>query len=144
MSDRLEELVKRLPRRIEPERDLWSGIEARLRPRRPAAGRTLYRFAAAAAVAAIAVGLYFGLRPPPAAPGIAGRPVAVRAARPNPETVVARNLHAVDRMIARIRTALARDPGNPALYDFLYEAYRQKGRLIAERVRLSTTRSYPS
>jgi len=144
MSDRLDDLVRNLPRRIEPGRDLWPGIEGRLRPRRRASGKRFYRLAAAAAVAVIAAGLYFGLRAGAPAPGHAGRTAVQTRARPDPDAVVARNLDVVDRAIARIRAALTRDPGNPALYDFLYQAYRQKGRLIAEQARLSVTRSYPS
>jgi len=143
MSDRLEELIERLPRRLEPERDLWPGIEARLRPQRPASRKAPYRFAAAAVLGVIALGLYFGLRPGGPAPGAGSRTAALPQAR-NPEAVVAIDLETVNRTIARIRAALKRDPGDPALYDFLREAYRQKGRLIAASARLSVTRSDPS
>jgi len=64
--------VERLPRRRSPERDLWPGIQSRLRPRRSAVcGYPLMQFALAASlVAGLAAAMTLGLRD--AGPGPAG------------------------------------------------------------------------
>lgn len=145
MNDRLDDLVRRLPKQIEPRRDLWPDIRSRLRPRRPAAGTPLFKLAAAALAGAIAVGGYFALRPGAPAPGNAARtapPAAQNLERA--QTVIARNLETLDRTISSIRDALRNDPDNTTLYGFLAEAYRQQNRLMLERSRLSLLRSYTS
>jgi len=54
--DRLEEALSQLPRGIEPGRDLWAGIAARLEPRSdPARVRAVPRWAWAAAAAVVLV-----------------------------------------------------------------------------------------
>lgn len=54
--DRLEEALSQLPRGIEPGRDLWPGIAARLEPRsEPARVRAVPRWAWAAAAAMVLV-----------------------------------------------------------------------------------------
>lgn len=134
-DDRLEDLVKRLPRRLEPERDLWPQIAAQLRPRRRRVPRVaLYRLAAVLAAVAIALGTYLALRPGAPSAGHAGTAA-------NPEAVISRNLAAVNGDIARITSALQRDPDNQALYHFLYEAYWHRNRLMLERTKLTLLRS---
>ncbi len=141
MNDRLDNLVKHLPRRMEPERDLWPGIAAQLSPRRRRVPRVeLYRLAATVAAVAVALGAYFGLRPgtPPTA---ASGPVVRTQADHSPEAVIARNLAAVNDDITKITAALQRDPDNPVLYHFLNEAYRHQNRLMLERTKLTLSRS---
>ncbi len=141
MNDRLEDLVKRLPRRVEPERDLWPGIAAQLQPRRRRAPRVpLYRFAAALGAVAIALGAYFALRPGAPPTGTAGSIVPTQA-KADPEAVITRSLETVNNDIARIIAALQRDPDNPVLYHFLNEAYRHQNRLMLERTQVSLLRS---
>jgi len=54
--DRLQEALSQLPRGIEPGRDLWPGIAARLEPRsEPARVRAVPRWAWAAAAATVLV-----------------------------------------------------------------------------------------
>ncbi len=144
MNDRLEDLVKRLPRHFEPERDLWPGIAAQLRPRRRGTRRPgLYRFAAGLAAVALALGGYFVLRP--AAPPARNSGTATQSqAAPDPEAVISRNLEVVNSDIARITAALQRDPDNPVLYHFLDEAYRHQNRLMLERTKLTLSRSNTS
>lgn len=144
MSDRLEELVKRLPKQVEPGRDLWPDIRSQLRPRRPAAGMPFFRLAAAVLVGAIAIGTYFALRPGAPTPGNTARTATPAQRVKHAQTVVARNLETVDRTIVDIRDALQHDPDNPVLYGILAEAYRQQNRLMLERSRLSLIRSYTS
>ena len=72
MNEReLQDAVNRLPKSIEPPRDLWPGIEARLR--RP---RRMWYWAALAA-AAILAGIWLVKRQPPSwdVTALAGRPV---------------------------------------------------------------------
>ena len=63
-EERLVKSLRELPQRIEPPRDLWSGIEAQLKP--PVAAPAQRRFAqmrwlaAAAMVASVAVGVWIG------------------------------------------------------------------------------------
>lgn len=139
MKDRLEDLVRALPRHLEPERNLWPDIAAQLRPRRHRKSRQVsYRLAAAIAAVAIALGAYVTLQP---ARPVGTPPPRGTQANPDPETVLARNLATVNADIARITDALAHDPDNPALYHFLFEAYRHRNRLVLERTRLSMLRS---
>lgn len=142
MNDRLEDLVKRLPRRIEPERDLWPEIESRLKPRRfrRAPKRALYSLAAALLIAAVTLGAWFALRPGAPVPGTA-EPVAQTQSGPDPVAVISRNLATVNEAIGKITAAIGRDPDNPVLYRFLYDAYFQKNRLLFQRTKLILLRS---
>jgi anti-sigma factor RsiW len=49
-----------------------------------------------------------------------------------PETVrsVDRDLHVIDKAIAELKDAIARDPNNPALHQLLASSYRQKAELL--------------
>ncbi|HET7570503.1 MAG TPA: hypothetical protein VFK96_07955 [Gammaproteobacteria bacterium] len=135
-DERLQQMVDALPRRIEPGRDLWPGIEARLgqsrRERTPLAG-----LAAAALVAACALGVVFGLNGQPQ-----GSFTAATAAHSN--AVLAQNIQVVDQAIVQVRDALHRDPTSPALQDLLLQAYAEKNRLTIQQTKLELTRSYTS
>ncbi len=143
-----------LPKRIEPGRDLWATIDARIVQRATYnVQRAFWRRAlAAAAVLAIALGIY-RLLPPFAAPyrpaGEGAGWAAVQAdfdrasdeleptlaterERLRPETValLERNLAVIDAAIAESRAALARDPANGELRRFFAAASRQKVELL--------------
>ncbi|HET7306237.1 MAG TPA: hypothetical protein VFK24_00255 [Gammaproteobacteria bacterium] len=135
-DERLQQMVDALPQRIEPGHDLWPGIEARLgQPQR--ARPVLSGLAAAALVAACALGVIFGLNGP--------RPGAFTAATAaHSNAVVAQNIQIVDRAIVQVRDALHRDPTSPALQDLLLQAYAEKNRLTIQQTELKLTRSYTS
>jgi len=141
-----------LPKSIEPKRNLWTTIEARIGQR--ATGnvqRAFWRGAlAAAAVLVIALGFY-RLVPPFTAHyrAVAEGWVAVQADfdrstdelsrilaterdRLSPETVslLERNLRIIDGAIAESRAALARDPANRELQGLWAAAARQKVELL--------------
>jgi anti-sigma-K factor RskA len=140
-----------LPKRIEPGRDLWATIEARLGQRAWWRERPFWAGAlAAAALLVIALGLYrllpsFTAHYRPVGEGwavvqadydAAARELsgilAAERERLRPETVVLveRNLAIIDAALADARTALERDPANPELRRLLAAAYRQKVELL--------------
>lgn len=152
-----------LPRSIEPGRDLWGGIEARIGQRATRnVQRVWWRAAfAAAAVLVIALGVYRLLPPSTAHDRPAGegaRWAAVQAdfdrasdelsgilaaerERLRPETVVLleRNLAIIDAAIAESRAALARDPASVDLRGLLAAAARQKVELLRWAVRVAAS-----
>ena len=150
-----------LPKRIEPGRDLWGGIETRIGQR---ATGTVQRFRwrpalAAAALLVIALGLY-RLLPPSTAPyrpagqGWAAvqvdfdrasdelsRILAAERERLRPETValLERNLAIIDAAIAESRAALARDPASVELRGLFAAAARQKVELLRWAARVAAS-----
>lgn len=157
----LLEAASRLPKRIEPPRDLWPGIEARIVAR--AAKRRWLRWSvplAAAATLVIAFAIY-RLLPPSTAPyrpaeqgwvtaqadyeqaaAELSQTLAAERGRLRPETVtvIERNLRIINAAIAESRAALARDPGNAELRHLFAAAFRQKVELLrwAARVAISS------
>jgi hypothetical protein len=144
--------VERVPRDLEPERDLWPGIAARVRARRRAAR---WRLAALAAGLVLAVGALLWRGPsaeevplqastkPTETVGLAAyaetdrtlaairdelqRSIEARQDRLPPETrtLVFENLRTIDRAIAEIERALDGAPGNAELTR-TYIEYRQR------------------
>ena len=150
-----------LPNRIEPGRDLWATIDARIVQRATYnVQRAFWRGAlAAAAVLVIALGL-FRLLPlstahyRPAGRGWVGvqadfqratdelsRILAVERGRLRPETValLERNLVVIDAAIAESRAALARDPANADLRRVFVAASRHKVELLQWATRLAAS-----
>jgi hypothetical protein len=146
----LDGLVDRLPRAFEPGRDLWPGIEARIRaPRGRARGWDLALAAAVAAltVSVLFVGLgYFEPRPS-TAPGWAYQQLdsayqplratsleryRANADRLDPElrATVESNLAIIDRALTEIRVALASRPSDAALSQMLQRTYEQELAII--------------
>jgi len=141
-----------LPNRIEPGRDLWATIDARIVQRATYnVQRAFWRGAlAAAAVLVIALGVYRLLQPSTAHDSPAGQgwaavqadfdrasdelelTLATERERLRPETValLERNLAVIDAAIAESRAALARDPANGELRRFFAAASRQKVELL--------------
>ena len=161
---RLQALVAeagRLPKSIQPNRDLWGGIAARLGRR--ATGNVQRAFwagaLAAAATLVIAFGIYRLLPPStalyrPEGQGWAAvqadyeqaaielsRTLAAGRGRLKPETVavIERNLRIIDAAIAESRAALARDPANAELRRLFAAAYRQKVELLRWAARVATS-----
>ncbi len=149
-----------LARSIEPERNLWTAIDARIVQRATYnVQRAFWRGAlAAAAVLVIALGLYRLLPPSTAHYRPAGGGAGVEAdfdratnelslilaaqrGRLRPETValVERNLAVIDAAIAESRAALARDPANAELQHLWATAARQKVELLRWATRVAAS-----
>ncbi|MDY0022324.1 hypothetical protein [Arenimonas caeni] len=132
--------LRQLPREIEPARDLWPGIAARLPVRRPKPRRwpTLLTLAACLC---LAVGVAAWLRPQAApGPGLEARLVqaevealtreyeaalAELAVVPVPEPL-APALATLDQSAGQIREALAEQPGSTRLLDQLKRTYSRR------------------
>ncbi len=142
-----------LPKRIEPARDLWTGIAARVGKREVRNGKRWWRTALAAAATLVIGFAVYRLLPPFAAhyrpagewAGWAAvqadfdrstdelsRILAAERQRLRPETValLERNLAVIDAAIAESRAALARDPANAELHHLFSAAARQKVELL--------------
>ena len=149
--------LKQLPREREPARDLWTGIAARIEPRRPVAARPqrwIVAFALAATVAVVAVlatRLPTALPEAPTAPSIAvSQPrvpeaqflrrqadaitleytVALQALddEPLPREYRAAAFE-LDDSARRIRSALRQEPDAVYLLDRLRQTYDQRLKL---------------
>jgi anti-sigma-K factor RskA len=153
-----------LPQRIEPPRELWTGIAARISGRRqPARGTGWWRerafwagVAAAAATLVLVLGMYRLTGPGrPSRPGQGwevveagyerataelARTLAAERHRLRPETValVERNLRLIDAAFREARAALAEDPGNADLQQLVASAARQKVELLQWAARVAT------
>ena len=155
----LEPLVRDLPRSIEPPRDLWPDIAARMQPARPPARWvTAWKIAAALALMALSSFVTWQLmrETAPVVPEVAlvtpgdiehyaraaDEMASALASAPaealTPETraVLARNLALIDSAIADCRRALEADPANAALQDLLGSAQRQRLELLQQAARL--------
>lgn len=149
-----------LPRRIEPGRDLWRGIESDLR--RPLAGRLWPGMAAAmlifVAAAAVTSTLWRAAPPGPGAPVPLAAAPDLRAAEEefrratvqlmaalerrkadlSPQTIadLEESLRVVNQAIAETGAALARDPTNHRLGCLLTDIYATKVDLLSNAVRI--------
>ncbi|MGH8272822.1 MAG: hypothetical protein ACRES9_00985 [Gammaproteobacteria bacterium] len=162
-DENLRKALSALPRKIEPERDLWPGIAARIAPR-----QHYYRYwPAAAAIAVIAVGAIAAAillnRPTANKAFVATRPqqqpIAVsmphnaraqtlaasvrKATRLDPKTqaVLLRNLAIIENSLDNIERALNKNPDNPGLQTLLFQMYRNEAALLnaAQRVQLQSS-----
>ena len=160
-DEKLQALVERLPRSIEPPHDLWPAVEARLGTR-PSQGRGRLVALAAAALIAVAAAsslatawLLGGGDRPAAVAAAAGdareasylratsalaQELAMRRDQLAPETVAVldRNLAIIDRAIAESRAALAADPANDDLAELLWASYQRKVSFLEQAARLAT------
>lgn len=146
-----------LPRSIEPARDLWPPIEARLGPRARTRPRpVLFQLAAAIALIAISSAVtWFMVRKTAAPVIVAVAPVdhseLARLARagdimeeglgssalaPETRAVLQRNLVVIDSAIAECQRALDADPGSPVLAGLLRTAHRQRVEFLQQAARL--------
>jgi hypothetical protein len=116
--------LERLPRRRAPERDLWPGIEARLKPRRSHYPVMQYALAASL-VAGLAAVFATSLREAAIAP------VEVAAAAPpqltdDSRAIVEANLSMVRTAERQLRQALRQDPDSTALRSLLASAQNRQ------------------
>jgi hypothetical protein len=119
-ADRIEGL-ERLARTRKPERDLWPGIHARLKPRR--SRYPLAQFALAASlVAGLAVVMTLGLR------GTTGEPAGAKIAAAAPladdssRAIVQANLSIVEQAERQLELALEQNPESASLRSLLQSA----------------------
>lgn len=113
-----------LARRQRPQRDLWPGIESRLRPRR--SRYPLAQFALAASLVAGLAGVFslqLGRAPlPGAASGAGPAPLTMTAVAPlrhDSRAIVRANLAIVRQAEFQLRKALSQDPDSAALRELL-------------------------
>jgi anti-sigma factor RsiW len=150
----LVEEARGLRAAVEPPRDLWPDIAARLAPRparRPARALPWLPLAAAAVLLLVLVGALVlrgwspGAAPPETETALGASPAPGRAlsrqvlaalerqrGNLSPATVssLEGSLAALDRSIGDLRAALASDPGNRRLHLWLAERYRQELELL--------------
>jgi anti-sigma factor RsiW len=147
-----------LPREMEPRRDLWPGIAARIAALGSAGrpGRSWWTPAALAAAAAVLMALAAQLPRQGPGPEVAPVPVAAHspadplqaveadyeraAATLAPETMasVERNLAVIDEAMAEVRAALRQDPRSRELRHMLVSTHRKKLDVLRHVVKLST------
>jgi hypothetical protein len=149
-----------LPRRIEPARELWSGVASRIGTRDSGIGTRWWRTALAAAatvILAFALSRLFPTSPDRSRPETEewaaveahyesaaadlDRTLAAERTRLAPATValLQRNLGVIDAAIRESRDALARDPGNVELRGLVASAARVKVELLRWATRVATS-----
>lgn len=133
--------LRRLPREIEPARDLWPGISARLQAPAVPRRRPWLAVLSLAACLCLAVGLAAALRPTPVATADLSAELVHREAEamtleyqaallemqgaPIPEPLVPA-LATLDDSAGEIRAALAEQPGSVRLLDQLKRTYSRR------------------
>ncbi|HTO57937.1 MAG TPA: hypothetical protein VMJ74_09075 [Pseudomonadales bacterium] len=147
-SDKLDSLIARLPQTIEPSRDLWPYVDARITVRAPRA--PVWQLALAAGIAAAFVSaLFLGVpRESETTRTFAYRQqldaayaplrqasltrYRARADRLDPalRRTVETNLAIIDRALAEIRVALERNPDDADLGQILKRTYEQELAII--------------
>jgi len=153
-QDKLDAALKKLPREVQPTRDLWPGIEARL-ARHPRGVRPLWTYSIAASVlVAVAAGALWSLNlhrasvtPQEIVAATDASPqsayFAQRAAyaessvqtatnlAPATRQVILTNLRIIESSIQNMQDALDKDPNNPRLRALLFDLYQNEARLLA-------------
>jgi hypothetical protein len=119
-----------LPREIEPARDLWPGIVARLDAQVPAKGRRTrvpgwLASLAVASVAALAIGLYWHARESTQVGG-----TVAEGLPPEAQAGVDEGLAAIRDSRTQIEAALAADSGNPDLQAMLVASIYEESRVM--------------
>lgn len=157
-EDKLDKLLEELPHEVEPGRDLWPGIQARLAPhRRVLRPHALWPLAAAAAiVATVALSLLWRQPPTTTVPQTLARhgstqplprhieaDVQARARfaadslrddstlSPHTRAVVLRNLDLIEQAIGNVKLALRSDPANSQLLKMLNQLYLDEAAILA-------------
>ncbi|HEY3859336.1 MAG TPA: hypothetical protein VGM47_06980 [Gammaproteobacteria bacterium] len=151
--EKFESALKRLPRDVHPDRDLWPSIDARLKRRHAVRPLWTYGMAASLVVAVAAGALWFGIGPqqktgtPQVIVASSTAPqntyLAQRAAfaedslqsakdlNPATRAVILTNLRIIEGSMQDIQAALDKDPNNPRLRALLFDLYQNEARLLA-------------
>ena len=138
---RTAELLRGAPRELRPRRDLWPGIESRLRRRRvPRALPWALGLAAAAGVAFVLLH-----RPPvrdevqvtAESRELVATLTAITGTRSATARSLAHHLAIIDAAIAETKAALDETPADPALVDFLQDLDRRRLALLAQAARFA-------
>jgi hypothetical protein len=158
-DSKLRAAIDRLPRHIDPARDLWPGIAQSIEHKVHAKPRPLWAYAMAASlmIGVGAAGMWFTLsqrasiQPSNLAQVTVGGATggdesayfAQRAAfaeqsvetapnlAPATRTVILNNLKIIENSIGQIQGALAKDPSNPQLQGLLLDLYQDESRLLS-------------
>jgi hypothetical protein len=133
------ELLSGVRREVQPNRDLWPGIEGRLRRRRGAAAqgrRWLYGLAAAAAIALTVVGTR-DPRPATESSEVRAMLAATTGAKSATAKSLAHHLEIIDAAIDETARALDATPGDPALAEFLANLEQRRLALLAQAARFA-------
>ena len=139
---RTAELLRGVRRELTPGRDLWPGIEGRLRPRGRAASARRWTIGIAAA-AAVLLGFWLTRPRTVTAPTIAESAQIqlwlAQTTGPHSATAksLARHLDIVAAAIEETRAALQETPGDPALTEFLQTLQRRQLALLAQAARFA-------
>lgn len=139
---RTAELLRGVRREVTPGRDLWPGIEGRLKRRGSrVAGRGWLLGLAAAAAITLALWVTKPWRP--TEPTLAEAPQIqlwlAQTTGPHSATAksLARHLDIVAQAIAETKAALEETPGDPALTEFLQTLQRRQLALLAQAARFA-------
>ena len=137
-----DDLLSGLRREITPSRDLWPGIQGRLRHRRSRVqGREWILGWAVAAAALIALALWrpstMGPRPSAESAEVQATLIATTGPRSATAKSLARHLAILDGAISETESALRETPGDPALLDFLQTLQRRRFELLAQAARFA-------
>lgn len=134
---RTAELLRGARREIAPARDLWPGIEGRLR--RKGAGTQRRRWTVGLAAAAGVILALWIFRPRPPAPSLASesaemQQTLIESTGPRSSTAhsLAKHLSILDSAIQETEAALRENRGDPALIDLLQTLQRRRLALLAQ------------
>ena len=161
-SDKLDEYLSALPRSVQPQHDLWPGISAKIRMRRPRALRLWNLGFAAAAVVCAVIAVSWGVHrsnsaasryatavvsPEPGSTQVMNPTVQYASviAADNALPIMARNalvnnLRLLNDEIQRTQAAVKKYPGDVNLQALLLDLYQQEARLVntAQQVQIQT------
>jgi hypothetical protein len=139
---RTADLLRDVQREITPSRDLWPGIEGRLKRRDAGTQRRRWLIGIAAA-AAVLLGFWL-VRPrvattPTIAEGTQIQLWLTQTTGPHSATAksLARHLDIVAQAIDETNAALKETPGDPALTEFLQTLQRRQLALLAQAARFA-------
>jgi hypothetical protein len=151
-DDKLKAALDRLPREVNPSRDLWPGIEGKLKRRSATRPVWSYGLAASVLIAVATGGLWAGFHmqqhttqvivadgtSAPANPYLLQRAAYAEQSvlsatdlAPGTRAVIMKNLRIIESSMQDIQAALDKDPNNPRLRALLFDLYQNEARLLA-------------